>query len=706
MEKLVLELENLNCPNCAKKIQDKVAMIEGVNQAELDFMNKKLKIEAQEKAAPNLLQQVRRLVAALEPDVVITLKQEEGVDVPSSSALPHRGASQKRQLIRIIMGAAIFVAAIFTPESSIVKIALFIISYLTIGEKVIFQAIKNVFHGQIFDENLLMTIATAGAFLIGEYPEGVAVMLFYQVGEFFQSYAVNRSRKSIAELMDIKPEFAHVKKEGQIATVSPWKVVVGDMIMVKPGEKVPLDGIVKEGRTTVDTSALTGESLPRDIKEGDSILSGCINKTGVITIEVTREFSRSTVMKILDMVENASEKKAKTTNFITKFARIYTPIVIFVAAALAFLPPLMIPGAVRADWIYRGLVFLVISCPCALVISIPLSFFAGIGIASKQGILIKGSNYLEALARAYIAVFDKTGTLTKGNFEVDEVVPLVGDRDQLLEYAALSQFFSNHPVSQAIKRAYGKDIDIKRIQEARELAGIGVVAAVDGERLLLGNAALMEQEGITCTPAHSANTAVYIAKGGTCLGYLTLTDEIKNDAKEAVTGLKKSKIKRIVMLTGDKKNTAEAVGEKLDIKEVWGELLPQEKVSKIEKLLIEKPKGRTLLFVGDGINDAPALTRADIGISMGMIGSDAATDAADVVIMTDEPSKIVTAIHIGRKTLSIVKQNIVFILFVKFAVLLLGAVGVASMWSAVFADVGVSLLSVLNSMRIFLYKKG
>jgi Cd2+/Zn2+-exporting ATPase len=706
MEKLVLELENLNCPNCAKKIQDKVAMIEGVNQAELDFMNKKLKIEAQEKAAPNLLQQVRRLVAALEPDVVITLKQEEGVDVPSSSALPHRGASQKRQLIRIIMGAAIFVAAIFTPESSIVKIALFIISYLTIGEKVIFQAIKNVFHGQIFDENLLMTIATAGAFLIGEYPEGVAVMLFYQVGEFFQSYAVNRSRKSIAELMDIKPEFAHVKKEGQIATVSPWKVVVGDMIMVKPGEKVPLDGIVKEGRTTVDTSALTGESLPRDIKEGDSILSGCINKTGVITIEVTREFSRSTVMKILDMVENASEKKAKTTNFITKFARIYTPIVIFVAAALAFLPPLMIPGAVRADWIYRGLVFLVISCPCALVISIPLSFFAGIGIASKQGILIKGSNYLEALARAYIAVFDKTGTLTKGNFEVDEVVPLVGDRDQLLEYAALSQFFSNHPVSQAIKRAYGKDIDIKRIQEARELAGIGVVAAVDGERLLLGNAALMEQEGITCIPAHSANTAVYIAKGGTCLGYLTLTDEIKNDAKEAVTGLKKSKIKRIVMLTGDKKNTAEAVGEKLDIKEVWGELLPQEKVSKIEKLLIEKPKGRTLLFVGDGINDAPALTRADIGISMGMIGSDAATDAADVVIMTDEPSKIVTAIHIGRKTLSIVKQNIVFILFVKFAVLLLGAVGVASMWSAVFADVGVSLLSVLNSMRIFLYKKG
>lgn len=703
MSKLVLQLDNLSCANCAKKIEDQVKQIKGVKGAALNFMTKRLKIEVEGDSVSHLSQEVSRIAAAIEPDVVVTV-HKEGKEHSGPSEHEEEG-SQKGQLIKIAVGAALLLGAVLYPGENGIKLALYLVSYLIIGGEILLRAIKNIFRGQVFDENLLMTIATVGAFVIGEYPEGVSVMLFYQVGEFFQDYAVNRSRKSVADLMDIKPEYANIKKEGRIVTVSPWEVAVGDIIVVKPGEKIPLDGIVTEGKTTVDTSALTGESLPRDVGEGDHVLSGCINKTGVISIEVTQEFSESTVMKILELVENASEKKAKAENFITKFARIYTPSVVGIAAALAIIPPLVLPGALFSDWIYRGLVFLIISCPCALVISVPLSFFAGIGVASKNGILIKGSNFMETLAKTTIAVFDKTGTLTKGNFEVDEIVPVGGDKEQLLEYAALAQSYSNHPISLAIKRAYKKEIDHDKIQEAAEVVGLGVYVWTDGKKLIAGNARLMEQEGIAYTTANSANTAIYVAKGGAYLGYITMADEIKADAGAAVEGLRRSGIVKTVMLSGDKKSTAEAVGGKLGIDEVYSQLLPQDKVKKIEELLAEKTGDGTLIFTGDGINDAPSLTRADVGISMGMIGSDAATDAADVVIMTDEPSKIVTAIQIARKTLTIVKQNIVFTLAVKFVVLLLGALGIASMWTAVFADVGVSVLAVLNAMRIFLYRK-
>ncbi len=604
-----------------------------------------------------------------------------------------------KTIVRISIGFAIFLAAILAPVSGYFELGVFLLAYFIIGGDVLLRAIRNIAHGQVFDENFLMSIATVGAFFVGEYPEGVAVMLFYQVGERFQDYAVNRSRKSISSLMDIRPDYANLKKDGALVTVDPEEVKIEDVIVVKAGEKIPLDGIVIDGYSMIDTSALTGEAVPREVAAGTEVLSGCININGLLTIRVTKEFGESTVAKILDLVENSSSKKAKTENFITKFARYYTPVVVIVAALMAVLPPLLVPGADFDDWIYRALNFLVVSCPCALVISIPLGFFGGIGGASKSGILIKGGNYLEALADAEIVVFDKTGTLTKGTFKVTEIHPQNISEDQLLEFTAYAESFSNHPISQSLKAAYNQEIDNSRITEVEEIPGHGVKAVVDEKAIYAGNHKLMELMGIPYYSGEIIGTAVHVAVASEYAGYIVISDEIKEDAGPAILKLKASNIKRTVMLTGDAKIVGEAVAHKLGLDEVYTELLPGDKVSKVEKLLEEKsPKGK-LVFVGDGINDAPVLSRADIGIAMGGLGSDAAIEAADIVIMNDQVSKISTAISIAGKTLRIVKQNIVFALGVKALVLVLAAFGLSNLWEAVFADVGVSIIAILNSAR-------
>jgi Cd2+/Zn2+-exporting ATPase len=551
-----------------------------------------------------------------------------------------------------------------------------------------------------------MCIATIGAFAIGEYPEGVAVMLFYQIGEAFQSYAVNKSRKSISSLMDIRPDFANLKRGDEVEQVSPEEVKIDDLILVRPGEKVPLDGVVIEGRSTLDTSALTGESVPREVEEGDGVLSGCINISGVLTMRVEKEFGESTVSKILDLVENASSKKSNSENFITRFAAVYTPIVVIAAALLAAVPPLIIPGAVFSDWLYRALTFLVVSCPCALVISIPLSFFGGIGGSSRAGVLIKGSNYLEALARTETVVFDKTGTLTKGVFEVESVNPVAIDKEELLQLAAYAESHSSHPISLSLKRAYGEDIDASRFKDVEELPGHGIRASVDGRMVLAGNLKLMQKENIAYPVQDAgAGTVVHVAVDGAYAGYIVIADRVKEDSAQAIGLLKASGIRNIVMLTGDNKRAAQKVAQELGIDTFFSELLPGDKVDRVETLLSEKsPKG-ALVFVGDGINDAPVLARADIGIAMGGLGSDAAIEAADVVIMTDEPSKIAAAIRISKKTLRIANQNTIFAISVKVGVLLLSAVGFASMWGAVFADVGVSVIAILNAMRALKLQK-
>lgn len=613
----------------------------------------------------------------------------------------------KKRIRRVGIGAAVYAAAIlishFIPQiNRYAELALFLAAYFVIGGDVVKNAVKNIGHGQIFDENFLMMIATAGAFFVGDYPEAVAVMLFYQVGECFQSYAVNKSRKSITALMDIRPDSANVIRNGETIEVGPEEVEIGETILIKPGERIPLDGLIRKGSSSLDTMALTGESIPRDVEEGESVISGCVNLSGVLEVEVNKEFGESTVAKILNLVENASSKKSEAEHFITKFARYYTPIVVGCAVLLALIPPLA-AGGNWSDWIYRALSFLVISCPCALVISIPLSFFGGLGGAGKAGILIKGSNYLEALADAEMVVMDKTGTLTKGIFAVNKLVPAEGaDERELLEKAAYAESYSNHPISLSLLKAYrdgGKEIDAARLKDVEEIAGHGVCAVLDGKRIYAGNDKLMRRQGLQPMETAEIGTIVHVAEDGSYLGYIVIADEVKADAKAAVDGFKAAGMKKIVMLTGDRKRTADSIAEQLGMPEAYSELLPGDKVDRVEKLIATKSEKGRLIFVGDGINDAPVLARADIGVAMGGLGSDAAIEAADVVIMTDEPSKIVQAIQISKKTLGIVKQNIVFAIGIKVLVLLLAAVGMASMWAAVFADVGVAVIAILNAMR-------
>ena len=605
-----------------------------------------------------------------------------------------------KRLWRIIIGVAVLAAAVLLSlNNEWLQIALFIISYIIVGGDVVKRAVKNIFKGQVFDENFLMSIATIGAFFIGEYPEGVAVMLFYQVGELFQSYAVGKSRKSIASLMDIRPDYANVKKGDELVKVDPDEVQIGDIIVIKAGEKIPLDGKVIEGSSMIDTSALTGESVPREVEVGSDILSGCININGVITAEVTKEFGESTVSKILDLVENASSKKSNSEQFITKFARYYTPVVVIIAVFLAIIPPLVIDGATFSDWIYRALAFLVVSCPCALVISIPLSFFGGIGGASKKGVLVKGSNYLEALAETEIVVFDKTGTLTKGVFNVQEIHPEGVSKEELLELTAHAESYSNHPISLSLKRAYSKEIDNGRISDVEEISGHGVIATVDGKKVMAGNIKLMKMMDIPYFKGELIGTIVHVAVNNKYIGYIVIADEVKEDSAQAIKELKAANIKQTVMLTGDNKSIGSKVAKELGLDKVYAELLPADKVEKLEELFSQKSKKGKLAFVGDGINDAPVLARADIGIAMGGLGSDAAIEAADVVIMTDEPSKIATTMKISKKTLKIAHQNIVFAIGIKIIVLILSAFGITTMWAAIFADVGVTIMAVLNAFR-------
>ena len=605
-----------------------------------------------------------------------------------------------KRLWRIIIGAAVLATAVLLSlNNEWLQIALFIISYIIVGGDVVKRAIKNIFKGQVFDENFLISIATIGAFFIGEYPEGVAVMLFYQVGELFQSYAVGKSRKSIASLMDIRPDYANVKKGDELVKVDPDEVQIGDIIVIKAGEKIPLDGKVIEGSSMIDTSALTGESVPREVEVGSDILSGCININGVITAEVTKEFGESTVSKILDLVENASSKKSNSEQFITKFARYYTPVVVIIAVFLAIIPPLVIDGATFSDWIYRALAFLVVSCPCALVISIPLSFFGGIGGASKKGVLVKGSNYLEALAETEIVVFDKTGTLTKGVFNVQEIHPEGVSKEELLELTAHAESYSNHPISLSLKRAYSKEIDNGRISDVEEISGHGVIATVDGKKVMVGNIKLMKMMDIPYFKRELIGTIVHVAVNNKYIGYIVIADEVKEDSAQAIKELKAANIKQTVMLTGDNKSIGSKVAKELGLDKVYAELLPADKVEKLEELFSQKSKKGKLAFVGDGINDAPVLARADIGIAMGGLGSDAAIEAADVVIMTDEPSKIATTMKISKKTLKIAHQNIVFAIGIKIIVLILSAFGITTMWAAIFADVGVTIIAVLNAFR-------
>lgn len=605
---------------------------------------------------------------------------------------------QKRLLTRIIVAAVLFLCGNLIPLPEWAEMGVFLICYAVAGWDIVWKAVTNILHGQVFDENFLMTIATVGALILGEHSEGVAVMLFYQVGEWFQSYAVSKSRKSITSLMDIRPDYANVERDGKLVQVDPDEVKIGDTIIVKPGERVPLDGKIIKGVSALDTSALTGESMPREVEPGMNVISGCINQTGILTIETTKEFGESTVAKILDLVENASDKKGKTENFISRFARYYTPIVVFAALALAVLPPIFLQQSFGI-WIYRALTFLVISCPCALVISIPLSFFGGIGGSSKIGVLVKGSNYLESLAHAEVVVFDKTGTLTKGSFAVSEIHAVDVKDSQLLEMAAYAEDYSNHPISLSIKAAYGKKIDNSRIADVQEIAGHGVQAVIDGKKILAGNAKLMEKEHIKYAPSSSVGTVVYLACDGTYAGCIVIEDEIKADAAAAIKNLKSSGIRRTIMLTGDADAVGKKVAGRLGLDRAYTELLPADKVDRVEDLLKEKSEKGKLVFVGDGINDAPVLARADVGIAMGGLGSDAAIEAADVVLMTDEPSKIAAVMKIARKTIRIANQNIVFALGIKFLVLILGALGKANMWAAVFADVGVSIIAILNAIR-------
>ena len=610
-----------------------------------------------------------------------------------------------KQLIKIIISLLLVVISLLLKfDTELYSNILYVIAYIIVGYDIVLKAVRKIFKGNVLDENFLMTVATIGAFCIGEFPEAVAVMLFYQIGELFQSYAVDRSRKSVASLMDIRPGYANVYREDEIERVDPDEVNIGEIILVKPGEKIPLDGIVVDGESMLNTQALTGESVPRKVTVNDEVLSGCINNDGILKIKVSKEFEESTVSKILDLVENASSRKSKSENFISKFAKYYTPIVVIVSVALAVIPPLVIKEALFSDWLYRALSFLVVSCPCALVISIPLSFFGGIGAASKIGVLIKGSNYLEALASAEIVVCDKTGTLTEGVFKVQKIDAIGYSDDELLRYAAYAEGFSNHPISISLKQAYNKEINEKLVTETQEISGKGVLAKVDGKMVLVGNEKIMKEYNIKFQKSEETGTIVYVAINDEFAGTILIADKIKEDSYKAVKLFKNNNVKKVVMLTGDRDNISESVANELNLDEYHAELLPQDKVSWVEKLMTQKSSGGKLIFVGDGINDAPVLALSDIGVAMGGLGSDAAIEAADVVIMTDEPSKIANSVQISKKTMRIVKQNIVFAIAVKIGVLILSAFGVSTMWEAVFADVGVSVLAIVNALRVLRIK--
>lgn len=740
-------LEGLDCANCAMKIENGVKKIDGVSACSVNFVNKTLTMEMALERSEEIVDLTRKKIRTLEPDVKVLEQGAPGTPASGGrnrkSAEPgqihdhahhhghdhdhdhdhahehgdgasadghghshdHGAQGVKTMVLRLAAGLVIGAAALGLSPGRELELLLYLVSYLIVGGDIVLKALKNIVRGQVFDEYFLMSIATIGAFVIGEYPEGVAVMLFYQVGELFQSIAVNRSRKSIGALMDIRPDFANLKSGDEIKRVNPEEVRVGDRIVVRPGEKVPLDGKVIEGVSAMDTSALTGESVPREVAAGDDVLSGFINKNGVLTVEVTKEFGESTVAKILDLVENASGKKAPTENFITKFARYYTPFVVIVAVLLAVLPPLVISGATFSDWVYRALVFLVISCPCALVVSIPLGFFGGIGASSRNGVLVKGGNYLEALNDVKYVVFDKTGTLTKGAFQVVGIYPQNGWTEQeLLRQAAFAEMHSTHPIAQSIREAYGQELNEGLLADYNEVPGHGIQVVFQGREVLAGNAKLMERENIEFAAPTELGTIVHVAVDNQYAGYLVIADEVKEDAADAIRSLKRLGVKEIVMLTGDIKAVGEHIGKKLGVDEVRAELLPQHKVEELEKIDRRKSKKEKIAFVGDGINDTPVLARADVGVAMGGLGSDAAIEAADIVIMTDEPSKLSSAIHIAKSTRRIVWQNIIFALLVKAVFLLLGAFGIATMWEAVFSDVGVTLLAVLNAMRVMKIK--
>jgi len=696
--KKVLKLEGLNCANCAIKIENRIKEIDSVKKVSVDLTTGKLSIESNSQDLNKMIESVKVIIKKIEPAVTVKdeTKNSENEDKQNSSSV-----KSKYQLIRLALSGLLFAIALVLKFPIQWEFVLFFAAYIIAGGKVIMRAANDIRNGQLFDENFLMSVATIGAFAIGEYPEGVAVMLFYQVGEYFQDLAVNRSRKSISDLMDIRPDYANLKVGNELQKVSPDVVKIGEFVVVKPGEKIPLDGTIIEGRSMVDTSALTGESVPREVESGSEVYGGFINKNGLLTIEVKKEFGESTVSKILELVENASSKKAPMEQFITKFARIYTPIVVIAATTLAIIPPLVMDGATFSEWIYRALVFLVISCPCALVISIPLGFFGGIGGASRNGILIKGGNYLEALNNVDTIVFDKTGTLTKGVFNVTEINPEEDvSKDELLEYAAYAENYSNHPIALSIMKAYGKEIDIDIIERHEEIAGLGLKVNVKGKEILVGNAKLMIDRKILFESNGDIGTVVYIAINGIYSGSIVISDEIKKDVGRLVRDLKAIGVRKTVMLTGDNKKVGDKIGEKLGLDLVYSELLPDQKVEKLELLYKEKNTKGSIVFVGDGINDAPVLARADVGVAMGGLGSDAAIEAADVVLMTDEPSKLISAINISKRTRRIVLQNIVLAFVVKGIVLILGAGGLASMWEAVFADVGVAIIAVLNAMRV------
>ncbi|GEK26047.1 heavy metal translocating P-type ATPase [Bacillus spizizenii] len=687
-------LDGLDCSNCAQKIENGVKGIKGIDGCAVNFAASTLTVSADGKEEQWVTNRVEKKVKSIDPHVSVRQKHKK------KSADDGYRNRMINMLIRMA-AAVILGAAAYLIHSGTIEFFLFLAAYLIIGGDIIIRAVKNISRGQVFDEHFLMALATIGAFLIQQYPEGVAVMLFYQIGELFQGAAVSRSRKSISALMDIRPDYANVKTENGIEQVSPEDVKTGDIIVVNPGESIPLDGKVVQGSAMVDTSALTGESVPRKAAEGQDVMSGFINQNGVLHIEVTKGYQESAVSKILDLVQNASSRKARTENFITKFAKYYTPAVVIIAVLLAFVPPLVLPGAAFSDWVYRALIFLVISCPCALVVSIPLGFFGGIGAASKAGVLVKGSNYLEALNQVKYAVFDKTGTLTKGSFEVTEIKPAEGfTKESLLEAAAYAELHSQHPIAESVRKAYGKMLSSDAIESYEEISGHGIVAKVNGTEILAGNKKLMEREQIESVLDEYAGTIVHIAVDQRYAGAIIIADEVKEDAAQAIADLKSFGIKQTVMLTGDSKQTGEAVGKQLGIDEVYAELLPQDKVARVEALEAKLSPNEKLIFVGDGINDTPVLARADIGAAMGGLGSDAAVEAADVVLMTDQPSKIAEAIRIAKRTRRIVWQNIGFALGVKAIFLILGAFGIATMWEAVFSDVGVTLLAVANAMRV------
>ncbi len=668
-------------------------------------MNQTLTVQAGTSVAASLLDTVTTIVHSHEPDVEVSEKQLEATaPVKKDEKAAVYNDEDKKRTIRLAVGAVVYAIGmaltVFAKLPTLAELAFLIVAYVILGWDVVWQAVKNITRGQVFDEHFLMSVSTIGAFSIGEYPEAVAVMLFYQVGEFFQSLAVKRSRKSISDLMDICPDSATVKRNGVLQVVSPESVAVGEIIVVKPGEKIPLDGIVVDGESMLDTKALTGESVPRSIRKGDEAMSGCINQSGLLTLKVTKSFGESTVSKITDLVENASARKAPTENFITTFARYYTPVVVGMAAVLAIIPPLVLGGG-WSEWLRRGFVFLIVSCPCALVISIPLTFFGGIGAASKRGVLVKGSNYLEALNKVSVVVFDKTGTLTKGVFEVANIIPAAGyQKEQVLEYAAQAESYSNHPIAKSILATYGKPIDQKQFSGFEEISGHGISVMVQGKKVLAGNSKLMESEKIAYAACDAAGTKFYVAADGSYVGCILIADEVKPDSKCAIAELKKIGVEKTVMLTGDDERIGKSVADELGLDAYYAQILPDQKVEKLEMLDKQKRQGSKLAFVGDGINDAPVLARADVGIAMGGLGSDAAIEAADVVLMTDEPSKLVEAIDVAKATKRIVMQNIVIALGIKSVFLVLGALGMAGMWEAVFGDVGVTIIAVLNAMRI------